>query len=196
MTEPFKVALDRLCKEWEADAPEGETREEHGAALVLLFIQSELLRHGIDPSHQDAAEVTRSTLKKLRNPDVLGPAHSVAEAVFRRLPDNPKAAMAYLEQHVTEKRAAQSKRAKAPRSRRLDSITRLITDILADEPHLSAKEVERQLVGIEGIRIIDGEIVNGQDGTRVRASNLPSRVSDAKKRITSKQKFGRTSLAR
>lgn len=196
MKEPFEAVRDRLFREWAAQQPEGETPAAMGAALVSLIVRSELLRHGIDASHPAAGKVFLATLEKLRQPDALGPAHSHAEAVFRRLADNPEAAVAYLEQHITEKSAAQSKRAKAPRPSRLDSISQRISDIVEVEPDISAKEVERDLLRMEGINIVDGEIINAQDGSRMSQSNLASRVSDAKKRIRAGENFGRASIAR
>ena len=187
MTQTFEEAQASLIKKWLDEAPAGETPDAVGDALVDFIIRSELLRHGVDIKDPTAESITRDTLAQLSNPLVLGPEHSIAEVVFRRLAVGSREAVEYLEQHVSSRSAAQSKRAQAPRKRRLDSISRLVNDIVSLDPKLSAKAVRAELKEIPSIKIIGDEIINRQDACRLKLSLLPSRVSDAKKRFRSQE---------
>lgn len=79
---------------------------------------------------------------------------------------------------------AQSKRASKPRPRSRDSITTAIEEILEDAPKLTAKEVGQALEGREDIDLIGDEYRHRSDSSALRESNLASRVSDARKRVS------------
>nr|WP_213396005.1 hypothetical protein [Yoonia sp.] len=123
------------------------------------------------------------------NPDGLGPEHSLREAVFRRLA-SPSEGMLYQDAAREMKSAEQSARAKKPRPGSKDSITIAIEEILEDSPQMTAAEVGDALAEYDGIIFIAGEYRHTLDASTMSKSNLPSRVSDAKKVI------GLTRLAR
>ena len=183
MSEPsFDEAQEGLAEKFLRDAPVAATDAELGRALLVFILESERLRRGVSVPSPAQEKVDRQTLACLSGQAKLGPGFSFAEAVFRRLPKDPASAIRYFEEELAGRKAKQSARAKSPRKGSYDSITRLINDIVDGDPHITTKEVLAELGRINGIVIADGEIRNTQDVTTMKVSNLPSRVSDAKKR--------------
>lgn len=180
----FEEVQKHLTEKFLQDAPTAETDEELGSAILDLVLQSERLRRCVKAPSTEQDEVDRQTLERLSDQTELGPENALVESVFRRLTKDPPAAMRHYRQAVQQRSAAQAQRAKSPRPRRWDSITRLINDIVADDTSITAEKVFEELTAIDGIIVIDGEIRNTQDSTTMKVGNLASRVSDAKKRTS------------
>jgi len=178
----FQEAQLRLQGEFLQDAPGHESDKELGDALLNFILESERVRHRVKTPTPEQNEVDRQTLQRLHSQVELGPEYAFVESVFKRLAKDPAAAIRYFSQAVQTESVKQIERAKSLRPSRYDSITRLIHDILDDDLTISAKAVLKELLGVNGIIIVDDEIINTQDGTRMSVKNFPSRVSDAKKR--------------
>ena len=185
----FKDAYDELCDSFIRNQPHnGETELVIGKSFLDFILQVERLRHGLTESGADRDRIDARTIALLENPDKLGPDHSVAEATFRRLVRNPKSAIRYVEAFVEARSLKQSLGAQKERPRARDPITQRIEKILEGETtSLPAKEVGRQLIlsindGGQGGIVFDGDEYKHVDGWTLKAGNLASRVSDARKR--------------
>lgn len=164
------------------EAVEGE--EAQGQLLLEFVLERERLRRGVTGPGKNRDEVDRQTLSALADPDSLGPEHSLREVVMRRLVADPARAMRYLEAALEQRSASQARRGRRPRPRARDSITRAIEDILEERPGLPAKAVGRELAQHPDIQLLDGEFRSAVDAATLHETNLASRVSDAKKRLS------------
>lgn len=171
-------ALVRAC---EREEKPGETDEERGKALLDFVLKRRRLQYRITDDDPRRTAFDAATIRGFIDPDELEPTHSITEAFLRRLQKNPTEAVAYLTRHLDARNAAQSARAKKERTR--DIFTHLIEDIVEDQPNIRAKEVERQLCARDDVQEDQGQLRYLNDPATMRLSNLPSRVSDAKKRL-------------
>lgn len=170
--------------QWVEAAASVETDAELGKAVLELILGLVRIQHGISDSDPRCAAIDAATIRRLGNPDDLAPMHSIAEVVFRRLATNPEAALRYLADHISARSSDQSKRARKPRPSSRDSITRLIEELLEDDPTLSSKRVGKLLADMKGeITFLDGVFRHNITADTLEEGNLPSRVSEAKKRL-------------
>lgn len=179
----FEEVWGRLAEQFLQEASTIETDEELGAAFLDFVLKRERVRRCVTAPGPEQAEVDRQTLERLYHQTELGPEHFVAESIFKRLATDPTSAIRRLEETVEARRARQTGRAKNPRPGRYSSITRLINDIVDDDRTIPARKVRAELLRIDGIVLLDGEIRNLQDGDSLKEGNLASRVSDAKRRV-------------
>jgi len=181
----FKDAYDELCDSFINTHNDGETNLEVGESFLAFILQRERLRRGVTDLGADRDRLDDQTLDDLKNPDQLGPEHIREEVVLRRLVNNPESALRYLEDAIEAEKKAQSQRAKNPRPRAKDGITRSIEDILEHETtKLSSKEVGRELEQCLEIKLIDDEYRNLHDGSTLKVANLASRVWERRKRFS------------
>lgn len=178
----FQEVQLRLQEKFLREAQGYESDKELGDAFLNFILDSERARHCVKIPSPEQNEVDWQTLQRLHNQVDLGPEYAFVESVFKRLAKDPASAIRYFSQAVATESVKQIERAKSLRPRRYDSITRLINDIVVDDLTISAHAAREELLSIDGITIVDGEIMNTQDGTRMSVKNFPSRVSDAKKR--------------
>jgi hypothetical protein len=164
------------------EAVDGE--EAQGQLLIEFVLERERLRRGVTDPGKNRDEVDRQTLSALADPDSLGPEHSLREGVMRRLVADPAGALRYLETALEQRSATQAARGGKPRPRGRDSITKAIEDILEEQPALSAKGVGRELAQHPDIQLLGGEFRSAVDAATLRETNLASRVSDARKRLS------------
>lgn len=181
---PFAKVQEELAELWQHKLDLAGTDEERGKIMLDFILECERVRNGIGKPGALRDALDRKTLAKLTNPDELGPEHSLFEGTIRRLCNEPAAASVYLERAIRQRSAAQSKRASKPRSGSRDSITLAIEEILEDSPKITAKEVGRELGGREDIDFTGDEYRHRSDSSALRVSNLDSRVSDARKRVS------------
>lgn len=181
---PFLEVQDDLAARCGVALDQAQTDDERGRVILNFILERERLRHGLtDPGpRRDALD--RETLAKLNGPADLGPEHSISEVVFRRLCENPASAAAYLESAMQQRSKAQSKRARQQRPGSRGAITRVIEDILEDDPDMCAKDVGFALEQSAEISLIEDEYRHSFDGSTLKVSNLASRVSDARKRVS------------
>jgi hypothetical protein len=180
----FQEVQLRLQEKFLREAQGYESDKELGDAFLNFILDSERARHCVKVSSPEQNEVDQKTLEHLHNQVELGPEYVFVESVFKRLAKDPASAIRYFSQAVATESVKQIERAKSLRPRRYDSITRLINDIVRDDLTISARDALKELLSIDGITIVDGDIMNTQDGTRMSLKNFPSRLSDAKKRIS------------
>ena len=181
----FEDVYNELCESFSNTPDGGETNLEVSERFLDFILERERLRHRITRPGADRDRLDDQTLDDLKNPDQLGPEHSREEVVFRRLVNNPESALRYLEDVIEAENKAQSQRAKKPRPRARDGITRSIEDILEHETKkLSSKEVGRELEQRQEIGLIDDEYQNLHDGSTLKVANLASRVWERRKRVS------------
>ncbi len=178
----FDEVQKRLAEQFLQEASAIETDEKLGAAFLDFILQRERLRHRVEGPGPEQEKADWQTLERLYHQSDLSTEHAVAEGVFKRLAKDPGHAIRHLKEAAKALSARQTDRAHNPRPGRYGSITKLINDIVADDLKTSAREVQKALLGISGIVLLDREIRNAQDGDTVQLTNLPSRVSDAKRR--------------
>jgi hypothetical protein len=178
----FQEAQLCLQDEFLRDEQGQESDKELGDAFLKFILESERVRHHVTTPSPEQDEVDRQTLQRLLDQVELGPEYAFVESVFKRIAKDPTSAIRYFSQAIQAESVKQIERAKSLRPKRYDSITRLINDIVVDDLTISAKDALKELLSIEGITIVDGDIMNIQDRTRMSVKNFPSRVSDAKKR--------------
>ncbi|MFD1195709.1 hypothetical protein ACFQ3C_13625 [Seohaeicola saemankumensis] len=180
----FAEVQDELAQVWQPKFDQAESDAERGAILLEFVLERERFRSGITAPGEERDGLDRKTLEKLCHPETLGPKFSRDEAVFRRLASDPASAATYLMQAIRERNEQQSARARKPRPRRRDSITRLIENIVMHNPKISAKDLGRKLETDCDITLLDAEYRHNIDASVLKVSNLPSRVSDARKRLS------------
>lgn len=178
----FEQVQKQLTDKFLQEASTTETDEELGAAFLDFVLQRERLRHRVEYPGPEQEKLDRQTLERLYHQTELGPEYAVAEGVFKRLAKDPSHAIRHLKEAAEALSARQTSRAENPRPRRYGSITRLINEIVADDLTIPARKVHAELLRIDGIVLLDGEIRNMQDGDSLQEGNLASRVSDAKRR--------------
>ena len=156
---------------------------ERGEIMKDFVLKLERMRHNCLETGAVRDEIDRQTLSKLANPLELGPELSRDEGIFRRLAVDPAAASRYWDQSHKQLSAAQSERASKPRPKSKDKITGEIEEILSVNSKLSAKEVGQALETCGEIKVIEDEYRHYDDASTLKVSNLPNRVTDAKKRL-------------
>lgn len=180
----YEERKQQYMDQWVEAAASVETDAELGKAVLELILGLVRIQHGVADDDPRCAAIDAATIRRLGNPDDLEPMYSIAEAVFRRLATNPEIAMRYLADHISARSSDQSRRAKKQRPSSRDGITRLIEDLLEDDPTLSAKRVGQLLADMKGeITFLDGVFRHNITAATLEEGNLPSRVSDAKKRL-------------
>jgi hypothetical protein len=179
----FEDAQTQLAEKWGPKLSSANGDQACGAIIRDFIIERERLRYGTTGPGEDRDWVDAKTMEKMENPNQLGPEHAALEVVLRRLVNNPASAFGYFEEAVETKKHAQSRRARKPRPRSKDSITRLIEEIIEDKPKLTAKAIGRELEKRPDTNIV-GDEYRHSDGSTIKISNLSSRVSDAKKRVS------------
>ena len=165
--------------------PEGEeSNKDSGEVLLTLIVEEGRLWRGVTEPGEDRDRVDAETIAALQNPNKLGPEHSIAEAAFRRLVPDPEAAAGYVDAYVEAHKLRQSQIAEKERPRARDSITRKIDKIVSEETSkLAAKVVGRMLLEDPDIKLI-GDEYRHIDGSILKEANLPSRLGDARERIS------------
>ena len=156
---------------------------ERGEIMKDFVLKLERMRHNCSEYGAERDEIDRRTLAKLADPLELGPEFCRDEGLFRRLAIDPAAASRYWDQSHEQLSAAQSKRASKPRPNNRDKITTAIEEILSDNPKLSAKEVGQRLTSGADVILIEEEFRHCEDASTLKISNLPNRVTDARKRL-------------
>lgn len=182
---PFSELHDELEARYQPQFDKAQSEEQHGKIMLSFVLERERLRNGISKPGADWDHCDRETLKRLANPDALGPEHSMREAVYRRLARDPAEGARYWDAANQMKSDEQSARAKKPRPRRYDSITKYINELVKDDPDISERLVREAFernadFTVDGIEIRSYE----DDVATLRLSNLGSRLSSAKKRLS------------
>ena len=182
---PFSELQEELKASYQPQFDKAQSAEQHGKVLLRFVLERERLRKGISEPGPDRDRCDRETLKRLANPDALGPEHSMREAVFRRLARDPAEGARYWDAADKMKSDQQSARAKKPRPKRYDSITTYINELVKDDPDISVRLVREAFEKNADFSIDDIEIRSYEDdAAAIKLSNLSSRLSGARKRLS------------
>jgi len=182
MDKAIENKIDQLQQEF-LEAPHTNCNASEADAMKQLILNMGLATAGLTEGDEDCDKIMAETEERLRNPQNLGPECVVAEVVFRRMAVNLTDAYSYLDSTINAKNAAQSERASKPRPNNRDKITKAIEEILLDNPKLSAKEVGQRLTSGADVILIEEEFRHCEDASTLKISNLPNRVTDARKRL-------------
>jgi hypothetical protein len=187
----FLEALQQLEKRFAEGGQHRETDEETAEAIVGLILERERLRQGVAGGTTDGHAVDKRTLSKMAEWDSDDPSMLTLEKVFRRLANGRGIdAVVLLKRAITDRQRAvseeQRRRASAPR--RQHPVQVLVEQIVALNPAISAKKLERALrreVGRGVILLIDETEIQPCDESfkAVKLSGLDDRLSDARKKI-------------
>ena len=186
--EEYKDIAERLEREWEAQGRNDETPEEQLSSFLDLILRKERVRHRVKDGTPEADAVDKRTLANILNPDGLSGEFALLEAFLRRWKANANTRNAYdyLSDEIHRKSAVQSKRASNERPSRHDSITRMINEIVEDNPKVSAKQVGQYLLSTGEIEYDRDQYIHKTDRDAVIERALTVRVSNAKKRLRKK----------
>jgi len=179
----LKDQQEKLAEHFDLLRLKATSDTERGEIMKDFVLKLERMRHNCFEPGAERDEIDRRTLAKLADPLELGPEFCRDEGLFRRLAIDPAAASRYWDQSHKQLSAAQSERASKPRPNNRDKITMAIEEILSDNPKLSAKEVGQRLTSGADVILIEEEFRHCEDASTLKVSNLPNRVTDAKKRI-------------
>ena len=182
MDKAIENKIDQLQQEF-LEAPHTNCDASEAEAMKQLILNMGLATAGLTEGDEDFDKIMAETEERLRNPQNLGPECVVAEVVFRRMAVNLTDGYSYLDRTINAKNAAQSDRASKPRPKSKDKITDEIEEVLSGNPKLSAKAVGQALETCGKITLIEEEYHHSEDASRLKVSNLRSRVTDAKKRL-------------
>ena len=182
MDKAIENKIDQLQQEF-LEAPHTNCDASEAEAMKQLILNSCLAAARITEGDKDYDKTIAEIEERLRNPQFLGPECVVAEVVFRRMAVNFTDGYSYLDRTINAKNAAQSDRASKPRPKSKDKITDEIEEVLSGNPKLSAKAVGQALETCGEITLIDEEYCHSEDASRLKVSNLHSRVTDARKRL-------------
>lgn len=174
----------QLVAEWQSKIDEAQTDQERGELMQRFVLERERIRAGVTEAGSERDEVDRKTLERLGDPTVLGPEFSQVEGIFRRLASDPPLAVVYQRTAAEQRSKAQSDRASKSRPLRKDNITQSIEDAVKANMDISAKQVGKYLEHDCDIVLIEGEYRHTIDASTLKEPNLPSRVSDAKRRLS------------
>lgn len=184
MTNPsYQNMLQKIIDDWIASAPQNETDNELGHALMALIQILVQLRYTPCPTPDEQERLFTLIVNRL-SAARFGPKYSIPEAILRRLSEDPGDAVRYLFRHLATQSEQQSRRAQSPRPNRKNSITRLIEEILEGNIKMSAKMVGLELEASPEITLLDDEYRHEFDASTLKVSNLASRVSEARKRVS------------
>jgi hypothetical protein len=179
---PFLEVQSQLAEEWQSKFDDAQTDQERGKLKRGFVLQRERVRAGVTAAGSERDEVDRKTLERLSDPTELGPEFSLHEGIFRRLASDPTSAVVYQRTAAEQRSKAQSDRASKSRPKRRDCITGIIDESVAVNPGIKAKQVGKYLKLDCDITILEGEYRHNIDGSTLKETNLPSRVTDARKR--------------
>lgn len=182
---PFSELQEELEASYQPQFDKAQSEEQHGKIMLSFVLERERLRNGISKPGPDRDRCDRETLKRLANPDALGPEHSMREAVYRRLARDPAEGARYWDAANQMKSDEQSARAKKPRPKRYDSITNYINELVKNDPAISVRLVREAFKRNEDFTVDNIEIRSFEDdAAAIKLSNLSSLLSRAKKRLS------------
>ena len=187
---PLGKKLEDLHQAFIQGEQPGETQEAVAAAVLELVLDRERVRHQVAPGTHAAAKVDRLTLSRMRSWDTDDPALAVIEKFLRRLAEERGVdAVALLEQAIKNREQSVSKeqRRKASTPRKPRPFDQLIESLVAANPKISAKELERALKAQVGKGVIahmdDTEIDLVGGSKAINTASLPDRLTKARKKI-------------
>lgn len=175
-----KQHLAELQRQWVDAGSESETNEELAASLRSFIARSVVLQAGLDEKSTAGVVLVKKVLEQLLEPR-LGPEQGFAEGAFRRLVQDPEAAVEYIAQNIKIKSDSQAKRARQPRPKRRDAITNKIYEIIGDDPDINNKRVVDKILADKFFKLANQRVVHQPTGASATETAIYSRVIRAKK---------------
>jgi hypothetical protein len=110
----------------------------------------------------------------------------LSQVVLQRFARGPADAVEYITRVIDEKTAElsnkQRKRARKPRRGSLSPLSKLIDEIVLNNPKIAVNDLRHELKNHDGIIEIDGELRDTINTDSIRMENLKDRLYRAKKR--------------
>ena len=184
--EQFEQIAERLLNEFLEGRKDDETVESVGQAYLEYILKRERIRRDATDAGQRQDAVDYETLQTLKNAQLDDPKHMLSQVVLQRCARGPADAVEYMTRVIDEKTAElsnkQRKRARKPRRGSLSPLSKLIDEIVLNNPKIAVNDLRHELKNHDGIIEIDGELRDTINTDSIRMENLKDRLYRAKKR--------------
>jgi hypothetical protein len=184
--EQFEQIAERLLNEFLEGRKDDETVENVGQAYLEYVLKRERIRRDATDAGQRQDAVDYETLQTLKNAQLDDPKHMLSQVVLQRFARGPADAVEYITRVIDEKTAElsnkQRKRARKPRRGSLSPLSKLIDEIVLNNPKIAVNDLRHELKNHDGIIEIDGELRDTINTDSIRMENLKDRLYRAKKR--------------
>ena len=182
----FDQIANRLEKEFIEGGNDKETPESIGQAFLEFILERERIRRGVTEKGPRRDTIDYETLQTLKNAQLDEPKHMFSQVVLQRFARDPADAVAYFMRVIHEKAVElskqQQKRAKKPRRGSLSPISKLIDEIVTDNPRIAANGLRHELKEHDGIIEINDELRDTVNTDSIKIKALKDRLYRAKKR--------------
>ena len=184
--EQFEQIAKRLLNKFLEGRKDDETLESVGQAYLEYILKRERIRRDAREVGQRQDAVDYETLQTLKNAQLDDPEHMLSQVVLQRFARDPTDAVEYITRVIDEKTAElsnkQRKRARKPRRGSLSPLSKLIDEILLNNPKIAVNDLRHELKNHDGIIEIDGELRDTTNTDSIKVKNLKDRLYRAKKR--------------
>ena len=184
--EQFEYVAERVNNEFLEGRKDDEPVESVGQAFLEYILKRERIRRDAREVGQRQDAVDYETLQTLKNAQVDDPEHMLSQVVLQRFARDPTDAVEYITRVIDEKTAElsnkQRKRARKPRRGSLSPLSKLIDEILLNNPKIAVNDLRHELKNHDGIIEIDGELRDTTNTDSIKVKNLKDRLYRAKKR--------------
>ena len=184
--EQFEQIAKRLLNKFLEGRRDDETVESVGQAYLEYILKRERIRRDATDAGPRQDAVDYETLQTLKNAQLDDPKHMLSQVVLQRFARDPADAVEYITRVIDEKTAElsnkQRKRARKPRRGSLSPLSKLIDEILLNNPKIAVNDLRHELKNHDGIIEIDGELRDTTNTDSIKVKNLKDRLYRAKKR--------------
>ena len=184
--EPFEQIAERLLNKFLEGRKDDETVESIGQAYLEYILKRERIRRDATDAGQRRDEVDYEILQTLKNAQLDDPKHMLSQVVLQRFARDPADAVEYITRVIDEKTAElsnkQRKRARKPRRGSLSPLSKLIDEIVLNNPKIAVNDLRHELKNHDGIIEIDGELRDTVNTDTIKVKSLKDRLYRAKKR--------------
>ena len=147
--EQFEQIAKRLLNKFLEGRKDDETLESVGKAYLEYILKRERIRRDATDAGQRQDAVDYETLQRLKNAQLDDPKHMLSQVVLQRFARDPADAVEYITRVIDEKTAElsnkQRKRARKPRRGSLSPLSKLIDEILLNNPKIAVNDLRHEL---------------------------------------------------
>ena len=184
--EQFEKIAKRLLNKFFEGLKDDESLESVGQVYQEYILKLERIRRDATEAGQRQDAVDYETLQTLKNAQLDDPEHMLSQVVLQRFARDPTDAVEYITRVIDEKTAElsnkQRKRARKPRRGSLSPLSKLIDEIVLNNPKIAVNDLRHELKNHDGIIEIDGELRDTTNTDSIKVKNLKDRLYRAKKR--------------